>query len=208
MEKSSFFDTNVIINYASYFLNSSSRLNEKCFKYIDDKKARFIICYFVQKEILNFIKKRTQLYKEVISKIEDPNHSFEENKLLSKKDIPYAKKLYEFYKDQDIKVVTNIFLQEKKAIETKIELFFKIKLDEIVVPIELIDKDLANILHNFIDNFSDCNILSSAIQEQQNRETFFFVTCDDHFNPNNYEFIKEDLKLEKYNFPELKNLLF
>ncbi len=71
-----------------------------------------------------------------------------------------------------------------------------------------IDSNIVSILRNYIEKHSDCLVLASAVQEQRKKDAFFFVTSDDHFNPNNYEFLKEDVKLKDYKFPKLKNLLF
>ena len=73
---------------------------------------------------------------------------------------------------------------------------------------EDLDSSVLSIIHDFIDDFADCRVLTSAIQIQQNKEIFFFVTADQHFDPNGYNFIKTEPKLENYKFPNLKNFLY
>lgn len=210
MEKNSFFDTNIIINYAYYYEGSESQINKKCFIYIKNKIAKFIICYFVEKELFNFIKNRATLHKEILNKIENFDYSFENSLFLSKREIPYAKKLYEVYKNNPLEEVAKIFSEERNEIEIKIERFLKTKLDEKVIPIENINIGLLNALYNTITNHADCKILASALQlMQEKEEDFYLVTADaKDLSPNSYDFLKDDPKLEDYKFPTLKNLMF
>ncbi len=102
-----------------------------------------------------------------------------------------------------------MLISELTILEIRIDQFLKFKVDEKVILIDEIRNDLVSILHDLVDNYSDCRILASAIQEQEKRAIFLFVTKDrEHFNPNAYDFIKEDPRFEKYKFPELKNLYF
>lgn len=204
----SFFDTCVIIKYASYDPLVENSLNMKCYSYIKHKKGNFILCYYVLDELNSFIKKRAVIHKEVLKKIENPEYNIVDFGILSKIDLAYANKLYESNKEKNVETLSKIFLEERNNFQRKIDVFIKIILNEKVIPVDSIDKEIVSVLKNFIDKHSDCLVLASAMQEQQNRETFFFVTSDDHFYPNNYDFIRDDIKLKKYKFPELKNLLF
>ncbi len=210
MKKDSFFDTNIIINYASYYSGSKSPISKKCFLYIRNKIAKFIICCFVEKEIFNFIKNRSILHKEVLRKIEDNGYLFEDSKLLSKRDIPYAKKLCAVYKNQDLETVSKAFSEERKELGIKIEQFFKTKLDETVIPEEQISVELTNIIHDIIPNRADCKIVASALQlREERKEDFLFVTADTKdLDPNGYDYLKDNSKLKNYEFPELLNLLY
>lgn len=203
-----FFDTCVIIKYASYDPNAQNLLNSKCFEYIRNKKGKYILCYYVLDELRNNIKKRALIYRVALKKIFNPNYLMGDFGVLSRQDVAFANKLFESYKSKDIEKVSEIFFEEKNNFQRKIDNFIKILSNEKVIPIEMIDKEIVSVLKSFIEKHSDCLVLASAIQEQQKRETFSFVTCDDHFNPNNYEFINEDPKLGKCKFPELKNLLY
>ena len=102
-----------------------------------------------------------------------------------------------------------MLISELTTLEIRIDQFLKFKVDEKVILISEINNSLISMLHDLIDNYSDCRIFASAIQEQEKRAIFLFVTKDrEHFNPNAYDFIKEDPRFEGYKFPELKNLYF
>lgn len=208
MNKDSFFDTNVIINYAYYYEGSPNKIKKKCFEYIKNKVEKFIICYFVEKELFNFLKKRSILHKEVLKKIEDKEYLIEDSKILLKKDIPYAKKLYEYNKEKDLKEVSKIFYEERIDLEIKIERFLKIYLNEKVIPIENIQAELVNSIFDVITNHADCKIIASALQYRQERkEDFIIITADNKdLDTNSYNFLKKEERLKNYIFPELKNI--
>lgn len=216
MVKDSFFDTNVIINYAKFTKNTKSLLIKKCYKYIKNKTGKFIICYFLEQELENVIKKNKVIHKEVAEKIKNPSYeigSFIEPSFLKSKDIAYAKKLYELKKHISLKVLSDSFLEDEAYLEVNIEKFLKTKVDEKVISIEQIEAGLVNKIHEIIHNHADCRILASALQLQETREIFLFVTADSKdLDPNGYEYLKEHFEInypnEKYKFPELLNLLF
>ena len=206
----SFFDTSTVINYASFSKSVNHQINKICFDYISSKKGAYLLCYYVKEEIENRIKKRKIIHREVINKLKDKYYEIGESELgqnLSDRDIVYAKKLYEIYKNEKVEEVSIILLSERAEFEKKIEFFFKAMVNEIMLNKEDIDKGLINIIHEMIDEYADCRVLASAIQIQQNKPVFLFVTVDkEHFNPNSYDFVKTDSRLEKYKFPELRNL--
>ncbi len=211
MIKDNFLDTNVIFNYSNYINQSPSRIIKKCYLFIKNKKGRFILCGAVLEELSNIIIKRANLHKAVIKKIKDEDFSFDS--LLSNKDIPFAKKLYEKLKNKRIDVVSAELARERDLSDISIQKFLKIQVDERVIPIEQIYTNLVNKLHDIIPNHADCKILASAIQLQNIRETFLFVTADGRdLSPNGYDYLKEHFEInypkENYKFPELLNLMF
>ncbi|HLD10664.1 MAG TPA: hypothetical protein VJB89_01160 [Candidatus Nanoarchaeia archaeon] len=213
MDKDSFLDTNVIINYSRYVKEGSSYIEEKCFLFISNKKGRFILCGAVLEELSKFSKKKAFIHKIVIDKIKNESINFEN--ILSKKEIPFAKKLYEIFKDKDIKEVAEKLSFERDILQISIDKFLNSKVDETVINIEEIDNELVNKIHDFIDNHADCKILASALQfqSQTNREIFLFVTADEKdFSPNGYKFLIDQFVIiglnKKYKFPELYNLRF
>lgn len=212
MERNSFFDTCVIINYASF--NGKRGITEKCYNYIKNKKANFILCEYVSEEIKRRIKKRKIIYREVLNKILNSDYDFEKSvyfKDLSERDKIYVKKLYEIYKKrtQSIEKLKKLFFNEQWKFEVRIDRFFKFRVDFILIPKDEIDKKLVSILYDFISEYADCRVLASALQVQQKRPVFFFVTTDrEHFDSNTYDFVKTDPRLEKYKFPILRNLIF
>ena len=80
--------------------------------------------------------------------------------------------------------------------------------DEINLYENEINISLVKVINEFIKDYSDCLVLASAIQIQQEREQFLFVTGDKHFSEGSYDFIKEDPRTEKYKKPILKNLFY
>ncbi len=208
MEKDSFFDTNVIIYYASYYTDSPNFLHQKSFSYINSKSGKFFVCYVVMKELFSIMGKRALIQKEVLKKIEDGNYSLDSSQFLEKRDIPQAKQLYEQYKEKDREEISKKFAEDRKFLEIRIEQFLKKSVDNKVIPIENINQNITNVLREVIENYTDCKILASALQYQQDKEVFFFVTADKHFDPNSYDYLKNYDDLKKYIFPELKNILY
>jgi len=212
METDQFLDTNIVFNYSNYN-DLSSNIIKKCYLFILNKNGKFLLCWAVLKELGEVIKKRARIHKEVLRKMQNPRFSFEESSLISKRDIPFTKQLYEKFKKRSVKEITNIFEDERRSSEIKIEKFIHTMVDERVIPIEQIDNELVNKIHDIIPNHADCKILASAIQLQDTREIFLFVTADaKDLDPNGYKYLKEHFEInypnEKYKFPELLNLMF
>ena len=212
MVKDSFFDTNVVIFYADSSKNTKNALMKRCYEYIANKDGKFILCYTAIRELLNVALKRARIHKEILIKIEDINYDLEKSSL-TKRDMPFAKKLYEQYKDKDKEELLKQFTEDRKVFDIKIEQFIKAKIDEKVIPVEQINTELVGIIRDIIENYADCQILSSALQYQKDKEPFLFVTADNKdFSPNQYDYLKEyfgiNYSKENYKFPELKNLHF
>jgi hypothetical protein len=205
-------DTNIIFNYSNY-TDYSNKTIEKCYLFIKNKSGNFILCYAVLKELEEIIKKRARIHKAVIEKIRDNSYLFENSPLLSFRDIPKAKQLFEKFKSTPINKVEDRFDEDRKISEIKIDKFIQFCVDERAISIEEININLVNIIHNYIENHADCKILSSAIQLQKDRPIFLFVTADGtDFSPNGYDYIKEHFEInyskENWIFPELVNLMF
>ncbi len=216
MEKDSFFDTNVIFNYSNYheqFKEESAPIVKKCYSYIQSKRGKFIVCGAVLEEIQEIIKKRARIHKAVVDKVNNPQISLENNTLVSKRDAPFAKQLYEKFKNSKIEEMANNFRFERRLSEIAIQKFLENNVDEKAIPIEQIENELVSKIHDIISNHADCKILASALQLQKDRELFLFVTADGKdLDPNGYDYLKEHFEInypkEKHRFPELLNLMF
>src|SRR3989344_3879009 len=211
MAKDSFFDTSVIIHYASFSKNIKQELVKRCYEYIVQKKGKYLLCFYVQSEIKNRVRKRRIIYDEALRKIREVNYEIGSSKIseeLNERDLSNAKKIYEIYKKIRLEDVLKIFGEEQSIFERKIDQFLKFHLDERVIPIEAIKLELINMLHDLIENYADCKVLASALQAQEERNNFYFVNADKHFDSNGYLFIQEDPRFKNYKFPELKNLLY
>lgn len=205
----SFFDTNVIINYANYQKDKGNEIVNKCYQYISNKHGKFIVCYAVIRELSNVIKKLSIIHREVVKKVEDSSYDFESNRIISKRDLPFAEKLYLAHKEIDERKIKELLASQKDIFEIEIERFLKNKADIKAISVEEIETGLVNAIRDIIDNYADCQVLASALQYQKGRELFLFVTADrKDLNPNNYEYIQDYGILKNYKFPELRNLLF
>ncbi|MDP2628562.1 MAG: PIN domain-containing protein [Nanoarchaeota archaeon] len=209
-----FLDTNVIFNYSNY-TNYSNKIIEKCYFFIKNKTGDFILCYAVLGELEEVRKKRARIHKAVIEKIKDSSYSFENNSLLSVRDVPKAKQLFEKFKSASVNNVEKSFSDERNLSEIKIEKFLQTNIDEKVIPLSQINPDLVNKIYDIIPNHADSMILASAIQlqSQEGRKLFLFVTADGKdLDPNGYEFLKGQFEInypkESWKFPELLNFLF
>ncbi|GEM_PF-5969696 len=212
MAKENFLDSCVIISYALYSKKISNQVNLKCYNFVKSKPSKYLICYFVIKELERFVEKRKIMHFEILCKIKNPSYAIGTSKIsqqLSRNEINKAKQLYEKLKNNSPGKITEKLILESRNLEINIERFLKSIADEKVVPIEEIDRQLVSVIRELLDNYDDCQVLASALLAQQKREPFFFVTIDkEHFNPSAYKFIEEEPRLKNYKFPELKNLLY
>lgn len=209
MIKDSFLDTNVIINFVNYQKDKSEEIVSKCYFYIVNKNGKFIICYAVLRELNNVMTKLSILHREVLKKLEDERYSLIENKNLSEKDIPFAQKIYSSFENYDKKKTKEELSNQRDMFEIEIEKFLKEKVDLRAIPLEQIKTEIVNTLREIIKNYADCQILASALQYQEDKDLFSFVTADKKdLDPNGYEYLKDYGLLKKCKFPELHNLMF
>lgn len=202
----SFLDTTIIIKNFEYNYKKEE-LRKKCFEYIEYTKGKILISYIIKEELRRVILKRKEMYNYVLKKIE--NSSYEMDPIyLNKEEIKFAQGLYLSLKQGNLINLKKDFDSEIGFLNASLSSFLKNRIDEIAISKLDLDKFLLSTIHDFIDDFADCRVLTSAVQIQQNKEIFFFVTADKHFDPNGYNFIKTEPKLENYKFPELKNLLY
>jgi hypothetical protein len=204
--KDSFFDTSVVIHYASYNKQIQQDLVKRCYDYIVNKNGKFLLGYYVESEIKSRIKKRRIIYDEALRKIK--NSSYEIGNSIISKDLKERDIMQELHKKDKLLTVSEIFAQDQALFERKIDQFLKFWVDEIIVPINSIEQDIINILNEFIKNYADCRVLASAIQAQRGREVFYFVAADKDFDEPGYAFIQEDSRMKRYQFPELYNFLY
>lgn len=200
-------DSCTVIFYLEYFIYKNE-LRERCARYIQANEN--LLCFYVLREIKEVIKKREIQFNEILKKLEDDLYdigSSKESEILNKKEIIYTENLFEEVRNYDIEMLGRKFESEISIMRLNLRIFLK-KIKEFVIKEEEIDKSLVNLLREFIEDYSDCKILASALQTQQNREIFLFLTADKHINPDGYDFIKEDPRLKNYKFPTVKNLLF
>src|SRR6056297_1593354 len=109
-----------------------------------------------------------------------------------------CEKMTKYPNTQFRKLIENVKNKFSKILSTmnlRIDFFKEVLLDEINIPESSIDRRLTSIIHSYIDNYTDSEILSSALQIQKNRNIFLFVTADKHFSFNEYDFLKEQFEI-------------
>ena len=191
-ENDSFFDTNVIVNYANFTEQTTNNIIHRCFVYINNKKGKFIISFYVRKELDGILEKRAIINKVVSDSIK--KGSFYNSRQLSERDLPYAKKQYENLKYK--KNAQDILFEELDHFRTRVYLFRNKLLDKTELLESEINISLVNVIREFIEDYSDCKVLASAIQIQQSQEQFLFVTADRHIDSCSYNIIENDDRLK------------
>jgi hypothetical protein len=205
----SFLDSTVIIKYFEYDY-IKEQLRKKCFEYIKSTGGKILISFIVKEEVHRAIFRRKEIYECVLRKIKDSSYEIDYKKtvFLNKEEAKFAQELYSKLKDKNIIKLKNDFDSEINYLNISLSLFLKNKVNEMSIAKSDLDDFVLNVIHDNIPDFADCRVLTSAIQMQQNKDIFFFVTADKHFSPNEYEFIKNEPKLKEYKFPVLKNFLY
>lgn len=229
--KNFFLDQSIIVGYASFIFNEPEaiikaieRFGKICVDFIEsNKKEQFITCfYIIENDLPKFKNRRKIVLQEIRKKIQNPNYEIGSSELakkyLYKRDINWAKRIFSLLRILTPKQLFNLLIKIDAVFSIRIEYLIKNVIDKIVVPIEEINKELVNILREFIDDYSDCNILASVLQYTTDQSKsilktkierkIIFITLDkEHFNENNIAFIKEDQRLKNHKFPEVRVLI-
>lgn len=205
----SFLDTMVIIKYLEYDY-IKEQLRKKCFEYIESSNGKILISLIVEEELRRVIIKRKEMYENVIKKIKDSSFqiNYKNSNFLNKEDCLFAEKLYINLKEKDTIKLKKEFDSEINFLNASLIIFLKNKVSETSIKESELNQTILSIIHEFIEDFADCRVLTSAIQIQQGREQFAFITADKHIYKGSYNFIEEELRLKDYKKPILKNLLY
>lgn len=174
--ESLFLDQGVIIGYASYvqetletqnYLDIFSLAAVKFFQL--NKLKKFVTCFYItEHDLPKFLKRRKIAIEELRKKLQQEDYEIGSSEnardLLWPQDIAWIKKIY----------ILRNFFPEKQLLELilRIESLFGARIDyllsrivsEVVLPVTEIDIELRSHLHTYIGNFSDCNVIASAIQ--------------------------------------------
>lgn len=204
----SFLDTNVIINYFE-FDYIKEQLRKKCFEHVKNAN-KILISFIVEEELRREITKRKEIYGQVLEKIKNPSFQigYKSSLFLNKDDCLFAEGLYAQLKGEKAEELKKEMDYEIDFLRNALKSFLKNKVSYIAIKKSELNQDILSIIQDFITDFADCQVLTSALQMQQAREQFLFVTADKHFDSGSYNFVEEELRLKEYKKPELKNLLF
>lgn len=205
----SFLDSTVIIKSFEYDY-IKEQLRKKCFEYIKSSEGKILISFIIKEELRRAILKREEIYKYVLKKMKDASYEIDYKKtiFLNKEDTIFVQNLYLKLKEKNIIKLKKDFDSEINFLNISLSLFLKNKVNEIAIGKSDLDNFILSIVHEFIQDLADCRVLVSSIQMQQNKDIFLFVTADKHFDPNGYEFLKDEPRLKDYKFPKLKNFLY
>jgi len=224
-----FLDQSIIVGYASFIFNEPEtiiktieKFGKICVEFIEKNRKDFIACfYIVEKDLPKFKIRRKIILEEIRKKLRNPGYeigsSEEAIKTLYKTDINKANKIFSLLTIISEKELVNLLIKIESVFSIRLDYILKSVISKIVIPVESIDKKLVSILNEFIDNYSDCNVFSSCLQytTETSRPRIItdiikviFVTLDkEHFNENNITFIKQDLRLKSWKFPEVGILI-
>jgi len=204
----SFLDTNIIMRYFEYGYNKDD-FSKRCFEYVKSED-KVLISYIIQDELKRNILRMRELFNCVIRKIKNSTYEIDYRKTsyLNKEDELITIKLYMSLKDINLGDLKRSFDEQINYLNDSLYVFLKNKVSDIEITKSELDKNILSVVRESIEDFSDCKVLTSAIQMQQDKDIFLFVTADSHFSPNEYDFLKNDFRLEKIKIPILKNLLF
>jgi len=202
-----FADSCIVINFLE-FKNSDEEIKKRCYNYINAHKSDIFICTYVSEEIKNYLRKKEIMQNEVIQK--KKNHEYimgtnREAEILNKKEIFFVEDLYKEMENVPVLDCEKEFEEEIRILRLNFGIFLK-KIKELIS--QQFDTNLANLLRETIEDYADCKVLSIALQIQQNKEIFTFVTADRHFLPNAFDYLTKEPRLASYKFPKFKNLLF
>jgi len=199
----------IIVKYIEYNY-IEEQLRKKCFEYIKSSNTKILISFIVKEELRRVILQRKKMYECVLRKIKNPTYEIDYTKtnFLNKGDAIFAQNIYSKLKEKNIIKLKKEFDSEIDFLNVSVALFLKNKVNEISIKKSDLDHFILSIVHEFIVDFADCRVLTSAMQMQQNRDIFFFVTADKHIDSGSYDFVENDLRLKNHKKPKLKNLLF
>ncbi len=182
-----FLDMNIILYYVGE--GNNEELEEKSKKFLGEKgEDIFLLCYYIKDmDLPKWLDRQKSIFKELIKKVEDDSYvlysSKDSSKLTSRDKRKIAKLLMAFQK----KGMPTGLLKNLKNIsyelERRINEFLQDFIDEFVIPINDIDKELVSHLNSFISlgesrlNISDVKTLASGIQEHNNKK-LTLITAD------------------------------
>lgn len=222
-----FLDQGIIVGYASFIFNESEAIikavesfSKICVEFIEkNNREEFITCfYIVENDLPKFKNRRGIVLQEIRKKMQNPNYEIGSSdlakKCLYKRDINWANRIFSLLRVISQKQLLNLLIRIDAVFSIRAEYLIKNIISKIVIPIEEINKELVNVLREFIDDYSDCNIFASVLQYATESKSIIeakkiiFATLDkEHFNENNTAFIKGGPKLKNYEFPEVKILI-
>lgn len=209
-----FLDMNIILYYIGE--GDSNFLVKKSKKFVEGKKDnKFLLCYYIKDwDIPKWVERQKILFRELVKQIKNRNYkpySSKESKRLYNRDKKKILKLITLFRNTSSKKdITKKFERVFQEIGIRINIFIKENVDEFVVPIKDIERELWSSLNTYLQNISDAKTIASGIQEHNKNKKLVFITADKKdWNKENLEWaIPEGSKLKKDypSLPEIKYL--
>ncbi len=182
-----FLDMNIVLFYAGE--GNRSDLEKKTKKFVLEKNdGKFLLCYYIRDvDLPKWLDRQKIILKEIVRKFKDDSYNLYSSQESSKLTDRDKKKLIKFIvlaknlsdSDEKIEKITKAFSE----LERRINKFLQDFIDEFVIPINGIDKELVSHLNSFIGlgesrlNISDVKTLASSIQEHNNKK-LTLITAD------------------------------
>ena len=203
-----FLDMGVIVGYASYIDNSPTTdlYAKPSVEFVKKfEKDEFITCHhIVDNDLPKFQKRRRILREEVRKKLRDPKYKIDSTELYPR-DVERAEEICKL-KDRLPGGEAEVFqlISEMDAnFDARIRFFLDNKITKVVIPLSDIDAELRSHFFTFVRNWSDSNIIASAVQYNTG-STINVVTTDKKDFWKLKEWLDTDLHLsEKYSVPPI-----
>ena len=226
-----FLDQGVIIGYADSIFDSNKQnkqeagkelvgkidiFAEASVKFIETKEEKtFSTCFYIVKHDLpKFLARRALIIEEIRRKIKDSDYGIGSSEIAKKylypRDIAWANKIFlikDLLKGKE-KELSSFLLEIETVFKRRIAFFINKILNKVVIPIKDIERDLMWHFHSFINNYSDCNVIASAVQCNTNLFRILVITTDKKDWQNIKECLDTNLTLsQKYKAPKWLYLL-
>lgn len=207
-----FLDMGLIVGYASYMENSPSTdiYAKPSLKFVEKfEKDEFVTCHhIVDNDLPKFQKRRQVLRDEIRKKLRNPKYKIDSDELYPR-DIERAESICKL-KDKlpgGEAEVFQLITEIDETFDARIVYFLNNKISKVVIPISQIDKKLRSHFFTFTQNWSDSNIIASAVQ-YNTENPIHVVTTDKKDFWKLEEWLGMDIIIsEKYSVPEVSYIM-
>lgn len=199
-----FLDMNIIVYYS---VEMGHPLEEKAKIFVRRKeKSKFLLCEYIQKENLpKWIKRQEEILMRFNAKTsgqdsnETPIYLFKKDKIILDRLIL----MHEESKDkEEFKLKVNKIFS---TIKVKVIIFLERFIDEFVVPIKKIDRELWSSLNTYLQNISDAKTIASGIQEHQENKLVLITADKKDWNKELLEEVHNSIFLKR-KYPKLPKI--
>ncbi len=166
-----FLDTCVIISA----FNNKDRYFEVAEICLQDPEEKIISIYQDEIEMPNLFSRKERAFKEIFSYIQNKSYNVNFSGFTDKEKIEIKKLLQKINLRQENFESILIKKQELDFIRMNVIRFIQKKIQRKVIPLEDIRKDLVDMIKDVNGNKADAKVITSAIQEHQQKELIAFT---------------------------------